>query len=86
MRFFSTLLLILGSTLIGLASFAQENLTLGEKLNFTASCQLKTSSRRYYLNQCPNGMVMVGANPLAGNPNAIQVLCVSLEVACEGLR
>ncbi len=47
------------------------------------SCKLKLGGRGYYLNLCPSGTVMVGVNPLPGNPGALQILCAQFEVVCE---
>ncbi|MDZ4660516.1 MAG: hypothetical protein SGJ18_02735 [Pseudomonadota bacterium] len=77
MRFLSLLIFIVGATCL-----AEENFGLGEKFNLTPSCRLLISGRTFFLNMCPANTVMVGATPLAGNPNVIQVLCSKVEIRC----
>lgn len=75
---------ILFLVLFSAVSFADEMLLTAVKTSAEAvkNCSLKLGGRGYYLNMCPAGTVMVGAQTLNGSPT-LQVLCAKFEVVCE---
>lgn len=52
------------------------------QVNPTKKCKMNTVQKKYYLNLCPTGWVMIGGTPIQGS-NTLQVLCAEMEIVCE---
>ena len=71
--------------LLALVALVALSVHAAEKVN-TADCEMVMTGKRYYLNLCPANTVMIGANPLPGNPSSLQILCARYEIRCEAAQ